>query len=191
MGGPAIVLFLLMLSMIAFTFRSGFQTITVWLLIPFGFIGVAWGHYLWGKPISILSMYGIIALIGILVNDSLVLIAAVNSNLKEGMPFRKAVYISALSRFRPILLTSVTTILGLLPLMLERSLQAEFLKPMAISVSYGLLFATVLTLVLLPAYLVIFNYIRRGLRWWWYGEFPSAEEVEPAIREMKFEKEKF
>ena len=191
MGGPATVLFISMLALIAFTFRSGFQMVMVWLLIPFTFVGVAWGHYLWGKPISILSFYGIIALIGILVNDSLVLIASVNANLKEGMKFRDAVYQGSLSRFRPILLTSITTILGLMPLMLESSLQAEFLKPMALAVSYGLLFATLLTLVLLPTLLIAFNSLRRALYWWWNGEYPEPEKVEPAIREMKYENAEF
>lgn len=121
------VIFLLMLAIIVLTFRSFWQSVVVFLMVPFGFIGVAWGHWVHDTPISLLSFFGIIALLGIIVNDSLVLVSAVNSNLKEGMKFDDAVFDAARSRFRPILLTSLTTIAGLGPIIMETSFQAQFL----------------------------------------------------------------
>ncbi|MCB0624987.1 MAG: efflux RND transporter permease subunit, partial [Saprospiraceae bacterium] len=109
------IILLLMLFSIALTFRSISQTVAVFLLIPFGFIGVAWGHYLLGLPISFFSVLGIIALVGILVNDALVFVTTYNQNLKEGMNQMNALFEAGLSRFRPIVLTSVTTFAGLAP----------------------------------------------------------------------------
>ena len=115
------------------------------VMIPFSLIGVAWGHWLHGFPINISSFLGIIALIGIVVNDGLVLIGKFNSNLKTGMKFDDALLAAGKSRFRPIFLTSITTVAGLGPLIFEKSLQAQFLIPMAVSIAYGILVATLLT----------------------------------------------
>jgi len=123
------------------------------MLIPFGFIGVVIGHWVMGVQMSFFSILGIIALIGILVNDSLVFVSAFNINLRGGMKFKEAIYETGLSRFRPIVLTSVTTIAGLGPLLFNKSFQAQFLIPMAISVAFGLLFSTLIILVLLPVFL--------------------------------------
>jgi multidrug efflux pump subunit AcrB len=125
----------------------------------------------------------VIALIGILVNDALVFVAAYNQNLKEGMKVREAVLEAGLSRFRPILLTSVTTIAGLAPLILNKSFQAQFLIPMAISLAYGLLVITFLTLLILPVYLLFLNDMRVWIVWLWTGKKPSQESVEPAVKE--------
>lgn len=180
-AGPPILI--LMIALIMLTFRSVSQTIAVVLLIPFGFVGVAWGHVLHGMAISILSMLGIIALIGVMVNDALVFVSAVNSSLKQGTKYTDAVYEAGLSRFRPILLTSLTTIAGLGPLIAEKSVQAQFLIPMAISLAYGLAIATAITLILLPVLLVIFNRFNVMALWFWEGKKPSYEMVEPAVRE--------
>lgn len=180
-AGPPILI--IMVALIMLTFRSVSQTLAVVLLIPFGFVGVAWGHVFHGMAISILSMLGIIALIGVMVNDALVFVSAVNSLLKEGKSYTDAVYEAGISRFRPILLTSLTTIAGLAPLMLEKSMQAQFLIPMAISLAYGLAIATAITLILLPVLLVIFNRFNVWVLWFWEGEKPTAEMVEPAVRE--------
>lgn len=170
-----------MFFVIALTFRSTGQSLIVFALIPFGLIGVGWGHWLMSAPISLFSVLGIIALIGILVNDALVFITAYNDNIKEGMPHQEAVYETGLSRFRPILLTSVTTFAGLAPLLAEKSLQAQFLIPMAISVAFGLLAITVIILLLLPVLLLLVNRIKVYSIYAWEGEKPSAESVEPAI----------
>ncbi|MFD0762034.1 efflux RND transporter permease subunit [Lutibacter aestuarii] len=174
---------------IAFTFRSYEQPILLILLIPFSLIGVVWGHFFHGFPINILSWLGIIALVGIMVNDGLVLIEKFNGYLKQGMKFDEALINAGISRFRAILLTSLTTIAGLAPLLLEKSRQAQFLKPMAISISYGIAIATVLTLVMLPLLLSVSNSIKVFIKWLSTGKEVTKEEVERAIIELKNEED--
>ncbi|MBI1305179.1 MAG: MMPL family transporter [Bacteroidetes bacterium] len=185
------VILITILAIITFTFRSFGQTLVIFLLIPFSFIGVVWGHALHGNQLSILSFLGIVALIGIIVNDSLVLVTKMNASLKEGVPFKEAVYQAGYSRFRAIFLTSATTIAGLGPIIMEKSFQAQFLKPMAISVAYGIGVATVLTLILLPVLLMIWNSLQRRVHWLWNDRMPEPEEMEPAIIEMKAESEEY
>ena len=177
------LIFALMLFIIILTFRSPLQGLAVFGLIPFGLIGISLGHWMLGAQISLFSILGMIALIGILVNDALVFVAAYNSNLKEGMEVRQAIWEAGMSRFRPILLTSVTTVAGLAPLMLNKSFQAQFLIPMAISVAFGLLFVTVIILVLLPIYLLWINPLHRSWVWVKRGSWLSREGAEPAVRE--------
>ncbi len=180
------VLFMIYL-VIAFTFRSFSQPLLLLLLVPFSLTAVSWGHWIHGFPINILSMLGIIALIGIMVNDGLVLIGKFNGNLREGMKFDDALLEAGRSRFRAIFLTSITTIAGLAPLLLEKSRQAQFLKPMAISIAYGIGFATVLTLIMLPLFLSFSNNVKVGSKWLATGDKISKEEVERAIKEQKEE----
>lgn len=184
------IILLLMLAAIVLTFRSIPQGLLVYALVPLGIIGVGWGHYIHGAQISLLSGFGIIGLIGIMLNDSLVLVSAFNRNIKNKMPFGQAVLDAGISRFRPILLTSVTTIAGLAPLILEKSFQAQFLVPMAISIAYGLIAATFTTLVALPLGLVLLNQTKVYIQWLWEGKKPVAETVEPAYKEIEFENEK-
>ncbi len=178
------VILLLIYITIAFTFRSYSQPILLILLVPFSLTAVAWGHWILGFPINILSLLGIIALIGIMVNDGLVLIGKFNSNLKEGMKFDQALLDAGKSRFRAIFLTSLTTIAGLAPLLLEKSRQAQFLKPMAISISFGIAYATILTLLLLPLFLSFSNSIKKNAKWLATGDVVTKEEVERAIKEQ-------
>jgi multidrug efflux pump subunit AcrB len=175
----------LMFFVIAVTFRSIGQTIVLFLLLPFGLVGAGWGHYIMGAPISFFSLLGIIALIGIIVNDGLVFIATYNDYLREGDDQMEALYKAGISRFRPIVLTSVTTFAGLAPLLFEKSLQAQFLIPMAISVSFGLLAATVVLLILLPSMLIMLNRYRINLQWLWNARRPAYKEVEPAYKEIE------
>lgn len=177
------VLFLIYVT-IAFTFRSLSQPLMLILLVPFSLTAVAWGHWLHGFPINILSMLGIIALIGIMVNDGLVLISKFNSNLRNGMKFEESLYEAGRSRFRAIFLTSITTVAGLAPLLLEKSRQAQFLIPMAISIAYGIAFATLLTLIMLPLFLAFSNKVKVGTKWLKTGHDISREEVERAIKEQ-------
>jgi multidrug efflux pump subunit AcrB len=142
-------------------------------MIPFSLIGIVLGHFLHGLPINILSWLGIIALIGIMVNDGLVLVGKFNGFLKDGLNFNDA------------LLTSLTTVAGLSPLLLEQSRQAQFLKPMAISISYGIVIATFLTLLMLPLLLSLSNSLKVFFKWLRTGEKVTKEEVERAIIEMK------
>lgn len=180
---------MLIYIVIAFTFRSYSQPILLILLVPFSLTTVAWGHWIHGFPINILSMLGIIALIGIMVNDGLVLIGKFNTNLRAGFKFDEAIYEAGKSRFRAIFLTSVTTIAGLAPLIFEKSRQAQFLKPMAISIAYGIGFATVLTLLLLPLFLSVNNKLKTGTKWLATGNKVTKEEVERAIKEQQEEDE--
>ena len=179
------VILFLIYATIAFTFRSYSQPLMLLLMIPFSIIGVAWGHFIHGFPINVLSALGIIALIGIMVNDGLVLIGKFNGFLKDGMKFEEALYEAGRSRFRAIFLTSITTIAGLAPLLLEKSRQAQFLKPMAISISYGIGIATVLTLLMLPLMLSATNSFKKHSKWLRTGKEVSREEVERAIKEKK------
>lgn len=170
---------------IAFTFRSFSQPLMLILLIPFSMTAVIWGHWLHDFPLNILSLLGIIALIGIMVNDGLVLIGKFNTNLRLGMTFDDAIYEAGRSRFRAIFLTSITTIAGLTPLIFETSRQAQFLIPMAISIAYGIGFATVLTLIMLPLFLSFSNKIKVNTKWLVTGNVITKEEVERAIKEQK------
>lgn len=179
------VIIFLIYIIIAFTFRSYMQPMLLIIMIPFALIGVAWGHWLHGFPVNVLSFLGIIALIGIVVNDGLVLISKLNSYLQEGHPFDEAIIHAGRSRFRAIFLTSITTIAGLSPLILEKSRQAQFLIPMAIAVAYGIAIATILTLVMLPMLLSVGNSLKVYAYWVWEGRKPTKEEVEPAVEEMK------
>lgn len=174
---------------IAFTFRSFSQPLLLILLVPLSLTAVAWGHWLHDFPINILSALGIIALIGIMVNDGLVLIGKFNNNLRDGMQFDEAIFEAGRSRFRAIFLTSITTIAGLAPLIFEQSRQAQFLIPMAISIAYGIGFATLLTLIVLPIFLSVSNTLKVGTKWLVTGNNITKEEVERAIKEQKDEKE--
>ena len=178
------VILILMYGVIAFVFRSYGQPLLLFILIPFCFVGVAWGHWFHGQSVNVLSALGIVALIGILVNDGLVLIEKFNLLLKGGMPYRQAMVEAGRSRFRAIFLTSLTTVAGLAPLIFERSFSAQFLIPMAISVAYGIAYATFMTLFLLPLLLAAKNTLKVHVLWLWEGKKPTREEVERAIIEQ-------
>ncbi len=185
--GPIILL--LIYLVIAFTFRSYSQPLLLLLMVPFSLIGIVWGHYIHGFAINILSWLGIIALIGIMVNDGLVLVGKFNSYLKEGLKYDEALVQAGISRFRAIFLTSITTVAGLAPLMAEKSRQAQFLKPMAISIAYGIIIATFLTLLMLPLLLSFSNQITVFFKWLITGKKVTREEVTRAIKELKVENE--
>jgi multidrug efflux pump subunit AcrB len=174
---------------IAFTFRSYSQPLMLLLLIPLSLPAVAWGHWVHDFPLNILSMLGIIALIGIMVNDGLVLIGKFNTNLRQGMDFDNAIFDAGRSRFRAIFLTSITTIAGLAPLIFEESRQAQFLIPMAISIAYGIGFATVLTLVMLPIFLSFSNWTKTTTDRLIKGRKTAKENQERAVKEMEEEAE--
>jgi multidrug efflux pump subunit AcrB len=183
MGKVLPVIFLLMFAVVAFTFRSLSQTLSLVPLIVLSIIGVVWGHYIHDLQVSLLSLMGFIALIGILINDTLVFIGAFNINLKQGQDFKEALVNASLSRFRPILLTSLTTIAGLAPLILEKSRQAQYLIPMAVTLAYGLMISTVLVLIVLPILLDYMNQFKRFIKWWWYDKKVEAKTVERAYKE--------
>ena len=143
-------------ALLAIPFRSYVQPLIVMTIIPFSLIGALIGHAIMGMSLSISSMLGLLALTGVVVNDSLVMVDYINRRRREGVSMAKAVRAAGKARFRPILLTSLTTFFGLTPLILEKSTQAQFLIPMAVSLGFGILFATFITLILIPAsYLVL------------------------------------
>lgn len=175
------IAYIVIFILVAVSLKSFLQALLVMALIPFGILGAIWGHYIQGMMVNIMSFYGIVALGGIIVNDSIVFISQFNDNLIKRMSFDEAIQEAAISRFRPILLTTITTALGLYPLVLETSPQAQFLIPIAISLSAGLVFATTFILLLLPSMLNISNFLMRHLHKLRYGIMPTKEEVEPAV----------
>lgn len=154
---------LAMFALLAIAFKSYVQPIIILTAIPFGFVGAIIGHVIMGYSLSMMSMMGVVALSGVVVNDSLILIVAINRFRDEGMSLIDAVVAGGVRRFRPILLTSLTTFFGVLPMILETSVQARFLIPMALSLGFGVLFATFITLLLVPAVYVAINDARRGV----------------------------
>jgi len=166
---------------VATMFRSYAQPFVILFTIPFGIIGSIWGHLLLGYDLSIMSIFGMVALTGVVVNDAIVLIERINENFAEGLPFFEAIRTGGVRRFRAIFLTSLSTVGGLAPMIMETNMQAKFLIPMALSLASGVAFATVLTLVLIPSLLVILSDFRRLVFRYKYGHWPtSREEVEPA-----------
>ncbi len=174
-----------MFILVTLVFRSYGQALLIFSLIPIGMLGAIWGHGIQGLQINMLSVIGIIALSGIIINDSIVLVDQVNRNLKSGQKVYDAVYNAGLSRLRPILLTTFTTSLGLAPLILEKSRQAQFLIPMAVSVAYGLIFGTFILLLILPASFLVFSSLRVRFNSLFKREKVTPESVEPAVKELE------
>lgn len=172
--------FAAMFIIVAAVFRSYVQPIIVMISVPFGVVGAVWGHYFMGIDLAMFSVFGMVALAGIVVNDAIVLIEAVNHHIAEGMSVFEAIARGGARRFRAIILTSVTTIGGLAPLILEKEAGAEVIIPMALSIASGVAFTTVLTLTLVPCLLGILNDFRCGLFLLLKGRVPTREEVEPA-----------
>ncbi len=151
-------------TLLAIPFKSYTQPIIVMIAIPFGIVGALLGHLVMGYNLSVISVMGIIALSGVVINDSLVMITYANEQRKKGETPFNAIYYAGIRRFRPILLTTLSTFGGLAPMILETSRQAKFLIPMAISLGYGLLFATAIILLLIPSLYIIEDDIRRVFR---------------------------
>ena len=149
-------------------------------VIPFGIIGAVVGHMLMAKAISMLSIFGLVALSGVLVNDSLIMVDFINKARTAGVPVRQAVIESGTRRFRAIVLTSFTTAAGLTPILLEKSTQAQFVIPAAISISFGIVSATVITLFLVPSlYMLQIDFFRR-MRYLW--DLLLGRPQQPAAR---------
>jgi multidrug efflux pump subunit AcrB len=170
-------------TIVATMFRSYLQPFIIMITIPFGIIGAVLGHMVMGYSLSMMSLYGMVALTGVVVNDAIVLIERINENFARKIPFFEAILRGGSRRFRAIFLTTLSTVGGLAPMLMETDLQAQFLIPMAISLAAGVLFATLLTLVLIPCLLVILNDFRllahRALK----GKWPKSRTLmEPASR---------
>jgi multidrug efflux pump subunit AcrB len=159
--GVAIVV---IFALLAVPLRSYIQPLIIMLAIPFGLVGAIWGHVLMGMNITIMTMFGIVALSGVVVNDSLVMVDFINRYRQTHDSVLEAVRAAGVQRFRPIMLTSLTTFAGLTPLMLERSMQARFLIPMAVALAFGVVFSTVISLVIVPCVFLILTDAKRGVR---------------------------
>jgi len=171
LGGFALAM-LAIYFLLAIPFRSYSQPLIVMIAIPFGIVGAVLGHLLMGYNLSLMSMMGIVALAGVVVNDSLVLIDYANRRRREGASPAEAIRVSGLRRFRPIVLTTLTTFGGLAPMIFETSRQARFMIPMALSLGFGILFATVITLILVPCLYLLIDDIHQ---WVGHGESQKAE----------------
>ena len=167
---------------VATIFRSYIQPVIILITVPFGIIGAVLGHLIMGLELSMMSMFGMVALTGVVVNDAIVLIEAVNSKVRDGVPVFDAILQGGMRRFRPVFLTSLSTIGGLMPLIIETDFQAQFLIPMALSLAAGVGFATIITLIIVPSLLAILNDLRRLTYRVTHGTTPTREEVEPATR---------
>ena len=161
--GFAIAL-LAIFALLAIPLKSYVQPLIIMSAIPFGLVGAVWGHMLMDVTLSFMSMFGLVALSGVVVNDSLVMVSYINRKREQHVALHASIREAGVARFRAILLTSLTTFFGLVPLMLERSFDAEFLLPMAVSLAFGVVFATFITLVLVPTEYLILNDLERGLR---------------------------
>jgi multidrug efflux pump subunit AcrB len=159
MGIAMIVIF----AMLAVPFNSYIQPAIIMMAIPFGLVGAIIGHLIMGYSLSVISMFGVVALSGVVVNDSLVMVDFANRRRLGGISTLPAVREAAIHRFRPIMLTTLTTFGGLAPMIFETSRQARFLIPMAISLGYGIIFATVITLVLVPAFYLVIEDFKNGM----------------------------
>lgn len=164
--------------LLASQFRSYIQPVIIMMAIPFGLIGAIVGHLIMGMQFTMISIFGIVALSGIVVNDSLILIDFINKAIRDGGETYKSVVESGKARFRPVLLTSITTVAGLFPLLLERSFQAQFLIPMAVSISFGLIAATFLTLLYVPALYLIVDDVRKMVTGWFQGPEEHQQKIE-------------
>ena len=158
-------------ALLAIQFKSYWQPLIVMSAIPFGIIGAVIGHLIMGYNLGLLSMFGIVALSGIVVNDSLIMIDLINRERDSGIELTQIIRDSATRRFRPIMLTTLTTFCGLLPMITEKSLQARFLIPMAISLAFGVMFATCITLLLVPSLYMILEDVKKRF-------FPTNNNIE-------------
>ncbi|MEM6261132.1 MAG: efflux RND transporter permease subunit [Bacteroidota bacterium] len=185
---PSTIVFILMISVLMLNYRSFSKTLAILSLLPFAYVGVAWGTFFHDLPVNIFSILGMIALWGILINNGLVLISTYNDNLKKGMGVKESLKESAISRFRPIVLTTITTVCGLLPLLLNNSVSSQFIKPTAIAIAYGLIFGMVLTLAFLPSVMLLLNRVKLL-----YARFIQRkrrvrpEEVDVTLKEIRDE----
>ena len=190
LGLGFILALIVMFSMLAVVFRSYAQPILVMSAIPFGMVGAVWGHVVMGFSLSLMSMMGLVALSGVVVNDSLILIVSINRFREEGMSTWEAVVAGGARRFRPILLTSLTTFFGLAPMILETSVQARFLVPMAVSLGFGVLAATLIMLLIVPCAYIILEDARRlgnnfGARLRGQPTMPPPEPMTPSDADVE------
>ncbi len=176
------IAFIVMIFIIMLHFKSATQGIIVLMMIPLAWLGAVWGHGVEGLPVSMLSAWGMVALSGVIINDAVVFLSKYNSLLLEGFKVKEAVFKAGIARFRAIVLTTLTTTVGLYPIILETSFQAQFLKPMAVALAYGVFVGTAFILIFFPVIILVLNDFKRWITWLIYGgEKRWPEEVEKVI----------
>jgi len=175
------VAFVIMILIIMVHFKSFSQGMIIVMMIPLGWLGAIWGHGIEGIPVSMLSAWGMVALSGVIINDAVVFLSKYNLLVKEGMGVKEAALEAGMARFRPILLTTITTVVGLYPIILENSFQAQFLIPMAVALAYGVMIGTFFILLFFPVIIVTLSDLRKILKRFWTGKKVDSELLEPAI----------
>jgi multidrug efflux pump subunit AcrB len=184
--------FIIIVMLLILHFRSPQKAGIIILMIPIAMLGVIWGHGIHGKPLSMMSLFGMVALTGVIINDAIVFMAKFDGLLVRGRTVHDAIVQAGKVRLRPIILTSITTTIGLFPILLEKSVQAQFLIPMAISLAYGVAIGTFFILIFLPVLIMLLNDFRVYTRYLWTGIRPGREEVETAVilhkRKLAYEK---
>ena len=192
LGIGFIVAVFAMFVLLTMEFKSYFQPLLILAIIPFGCAGAVFGHALMGMPLTIFSMFGLVALAGVVVNDSIVLVDFINARVREGQPLRVAIREAGCLRFRPVFLTSITTIGGLMPIMLEKSFQAQLLIPMATALVFGLATTTILVLILVPVMYSFFGTSAHAVHEEEFGEGINSESsVDPDDAEKDWLPEHF
>ncbi|MFO7868352.1 MAG: efflux RND transporter permease subunit [Bacteroidales bacterium] len=177
--------FMIIILILLLHFRNIGQVIIILLILPIGIFGATWGHGFHDKILSLMSLHGIIALTGVLINNGVVFLARYNDYVREGNSIYESTILAGKSRLRPILLTSITTSAGLFPIIFETSVQAQFLIPMALSLAYGVLFGTIFLLLLFPVMIIVANDIRKIAAYIRTGTKKTREEVDVNVLELK------
>jgi multidrug efflux pump subunit AcrB len=180
-GGYFLIAFIIIIFLMVLHFKSVNQTVIILAMIPLSMLGVFWGHGIHGKPLSIISLWGMIALTGVIINDAIVFLAKYDNLLLKGNKVKDAIVEAGKLRLRPIILTSITTTVGLFPIILEKSVQAQFLIPMAISLAYGVFIGTIFILIFFPVLIMLLNDVRVYMKYLWTGSKPERENVEVAV----------
>mgnify|MGYP001051727490 FL=1 len=180
-SGYFLIAFIIIVFLMILHFKSINQTLIIIAMIPLSMLGVFWGHGIHDKPLSIISLWGMIALTGVIINDAIVFLAKYDNLLLKGHKVHDAIVEAGKLRLRPIILTSITTSVGLFPIILEKSVQAQFLIPMAISLAYGVFIGTIFILIFFPVLIMLLNDVRVYFKYLWTGERPERESVEVAI----------
>ncbi len=180
MGRALLIGLFLIYALLAVPLKSYAKPLIIMSVIPFGVVGAVIGHWIMGLSFSMMSLFGVVALAGVLTNDSLLMLHFIGRARSQGMSVRQAVVESGTQRFRAIWLTSLTTFFGLLPILAERSLQAKLIIPMATSLAFGIMFATVITLFLIPTLYLSLYQLRERWREWRLGARQSDEPDSPA-----------
>ena len=190
--GSYLIAFAIIFMLLVLHFKSVAKAFIIILMIPVALLGVAWGHGLHGQPLSIMSLWGAVALTGVVINDAIVFYSKFDGLLVDGLSVPEAVKEAGKVRLRPIILTSITTVVGLFPMLFTKSMQAQFLVPMAISLAYGVALGTLFILLFFPVLIMLLNDARVYIRYLWTGVKPTREEVETAWilnkRKERFEK---